>query len=121
MRTYETIFILHPDFSGDQGAAIVEKFKTILEDQEARILKTSDWGVRKLAYPIRKQTRGNFILFVYECGPAVIGEFERRLRIEEAVLKFQTVYLEKGFEEEKPKAPETEDAQEESASAEESA
>lgn len=99
MRTYETIFIVHPDIVGDEYAAVVDKFKGILADQGAEILKVDEWGTRKLAYPVRKQGRGTYVLVAYQASPEVIAEFERRLRIEDSIMKFQTVYLEKGLEE----------------------
>ena len=97
MRTYETIFIVHPDSVGDQYAGIIEKFRKVLEEQGANILKLEEWGTRKLAYPVKKQVRGTFVLVAYEAGPQVIAEFERRLRIDESIIKFQTVYLPKGL------------------------
>lgn len=124
MRTYETIFIVHPDVAGEDYSAVLEKFKGVLTDQGAQILKVDEWGTRKLAYPIKKQTRGGYVLVAYEANPEVIAEFERRLRIDEAIMKFQTVYLEKGFEavpvaEEGAAAP-AESAAEESSTVEES-
>lgn len=98
MRTYETIFIVHPEVGGDAYQGIVEKFKTILADQGAVMLKVDEWGTRKLAYPIKKQNRGTYVYCVYDAKPEVIAEFERRLRIDEAVIRFQTVQLENGFE-----------------------
>lgn len=124
MRTYETIFIVHPDVAGDAYAAALEKFKGVLTEQGAQILKVDEWGTRKLAYPVRKQTRGTYVMVVYEANPEVIAEFERRMRIDDAIMKFQTVYLEKGLEvapvAEEPEvsaesAEETEEAGEETA------
>lgn len=117
MRTYETIFIVHPDVVGDQYAAVVEKFKGVLTDQGAEILKVDEWGTRKLAYAVKKQGRGTYVLVAYQAGSDVIAEFERRMRIDDAIIKFQTVYLEKGFDV-APAAAETEAAAEEGAEAE---
>lgn len=99
MRTYETIFIIHPDAVGDAYAAIVDKFKGILAEQGSNVLKVEEWGTRKLSYTVKKQGRGSYVLVAYEAGPKVIAEFERRLRIDENVIKFQTVLLENGLEE----------------------
>lgn len=96
MRTYEHIFIVHPEMVGDDYAAILDKFKTILTDQGANILKVDEWGARKLAYPVKKQTRGSYVLMVFEAAAAVIAEFERRLRLDEKIIKFQTIVLPKG-------------------------
>jgi len=99
MRTYETIFIIHPDAVGDAYTAVVDKFKGILTEQGCNVLKVEEWGTRKLAYPVKKQGRGSYVLVAYEGGPKVIAEFERRMRIDESVIKFQTVLLENGLEE----------------------
>lgn len=97
MRTYETIFIVRPDLVGDEYAAVLEKFKGVLTSQGAVILKVDEWGTRKLAYPVKKQGRGTYVLVAYEAEAPVIAEFERRMRIDESIIKFQTVWLEKGL------------------------
>jgi small subunit ribosomal protein S6 len=97
MRTYENIIIVHPDKVGDEYAAVLEKFKGVLGDLGANLLKVDEWGVRKLAYPVKKQIRGSYVLTVFESQPEALAEFERRLRLDEAVIKFQTIVLEKGF------------------------
>ena len=97
MRTYESIFILNPEIAGDDYTAAVDKYKGILADQDAEMLKVEEWGVRKLAYQVNKQARGNFIMFIFDAGPTVVKEFERRMRIDENVIKFQTILLEEGY------------------------
>jgi len=98
MRTYESIFIVHPEVVGDDQTAIIEKYKTILTDQGAEILKIDNWGVKTLAYPVKKQTKGCYVLVVFDAEAPVISEFERRMRIDDKVIKFQTIYLENGYE-----------------------
>jgi len=97
MRTYESIFIVHPDVVGDDQTAIIDKFKTILTDQGADVLKVDNWGVRTLAYPVKKLTKGCYVLVIFEAEATVIAEYERRMRIDEKVIKFQTVILEGGY------------------------
>ena len=97
MRTYESIFIVHPDVVGDDQTAIIDKFKTILTDQGADVLKVDNWGVRTLAYPVKKQTKGCYVLVIFEAEATVIAEYERRMRIDEKVIKFQTVILQGGY------------------------
>ncbi|MBW2689179.1 MAG: 30S ribosomal protein S6 [Deltaproteobacteria bacterium] len=98
MRTYESIFIVHPEVVGDDQTAIIDKYKTILTDQDAEVLKVDNWGVRTLAYPVKKQTKGCYVLVIFDAKPTVIAEFERRMRIDEKVIKFQTIILEGGYE-----------------------
>lgn len=96
MSTYEHIFIVHPEAVGDDYAAVLDKFKKVLTDQGANILKVDEWGARKLAYPVKKQTRGSYVLLIFEAAAEVIAEFERRLRLDEKIIKFQTIVLPKG-------------------------
>lgn len=98
MRTYETIFIVEPSLVGEEYTAIVDKFKGVLTDQGANILKIDEWGTRKLAYMVKKQNRGTYVLAAYEASPQIIREFERRMRLDESIIKFQTLHLEKGLE-----------------------
>ena len=98
MRTYESIFIVHPEVVGDDQVAIIDKYKTILADQGADVLKIDNWGVRTLAYPVKKLTKGCYVLVIFDAEPTVIAEYERRMRIDDKVIKFQTVIMEGGYE-----------------------
>ena len=97
MRTYESIFIIHPEVIGDDQVALIDKYKTILSDQAADVLKVENWGTRTLAYQVKKQSKGCFVLVIFDAEPTVIAEYERRMRIDEKVIKFQTVILEGGY------------------------
>lgn len=94
MRTYETIFIIHPEVAGDAYTEIVDKYKGILSELGANMLAVEEWGSRKLAYIVQKQERGTYVLFAYEGKPEGIRELERRFRIDDKVIKFMTIQLE---------------------------
>ncbi|MBW2477625.1 MAG: 30S ribosomal protein S6 [Deltaproteobacteria bacterium] len=98
MRTYESIFIVHPEKVEDGLDAVIQKYKDVLSGQGATILKVDNWGTRTLAYPIMKQNQGNYVLVVFEAQSSVIAEYERRMRIDDSIIKFQTVLLEGGYE-----------------------
>ena len=98
MRTYETIFIVNPQVAGDEYTAVVEKFKGVLTDQQAELLKVDEWGTKRLAYPVKKHEQGTYVLVVFNAGNDVVKEFERRMRLDDAIIKFQTLILEGGFE-----------------------
>jgi len=121
MRNYESLYIVHPDVVGDELTAIVEKFQKVLTDHEVEIYKLDNWGTRKLAYPIQKVERGCYIQTLFTAAPEVIAEFERRLRLDEKILRFLTVRLDEEFPEIVEEEP-VEDAAEEAteAAAEES-
>ncbi len=102
MRNYESLYIIQPELVGDELNALVEKFQGVLTEQGAEIHKLDNWGVRKLAYPINKVGRGSYIQTLFTAGPEVIAEFERRLRIDENILRFLTVKIEGDFPAEAP-------------------
>lgn len=97
MRTYETIFIVNPQLVGDEYTAVLEKFKGVLVDQQAEILKVAEWGTKRLAYPVKKHEQGIYVLINFNAESGVVKEFERRMRIDESIIKFQTLILEGGL------------------------
>ena len=97
MRNYESLYIIHPDVVGDELTAMVEKFQKVLTDQAVEIYKLDNWGTRKLAYPIQKVERGCYVQTLFTAAPEVIAEFERRLRLDEKILRFLTVRVEEEF------------------------
>ncbi len=105
MRNYESLYIVHPDVVGDELTAIVEKFQKVLTDQAVEIYKLDNWGTRKLAYPIKKVERGCYIQTLFTASPEVIAEFERRLRLDEKIIRFLTVRLDEEFPEIVEEAP----------------
>lgn len=98
MRTYETIFIVNPQLAGDEYTAVVDKFKGVLTDQQAEILKVDEWGTKRLAYTVKKNDQGIYVLVVFNAENSVVKEFERRMRLDDSIIKFQTLLLEGGFE-----------------------
>lgn len=98
MRTYETIFIVNPQIVGDEYTAVLDKFKGVLTDQNAEILKLAEWGTKRLAYPVKKHEHGTYVLVNYNAENDVVKEFERRMRFDDSIIKFQTLLLEGGFE-----------------------
>ncbi len=111
MRNYESLYIIHPEVVGDELAAMVEKFQSVLTNEGAEIHKLDNWGVRKLAYPINKLERGCYVQTLFRAEPQVIAEFERRMRLDEKVLRFLTVRVEGEFAvEATPEEPVAEEA-----------
>jgi small subunit ribosomal protein S6 len=101
MRKYETFIIIDPDLPDDTNTALDNKIQSVISSNQGEVLSYVPWGKRKLAYAIRKRTRGLYVLMEYTGGPKLVAEFERNLRIDERVLKFITVMLEERFDPEK--------------------
>ena len=93
MKKYETIFILDPDLEDEKIQSTVEKVKGIVTQANGEILKVEDWGKRKLAYDVKKKSKGHYILIHFLGSPALLSELERNFRVMDAVIKFQSVRL----------------------------
>ncbi len=93
MRRYETTFVIHPDLSEEDHQKIVQKALGAITQSGGEILQLQDWGVKKLAYKIKKQTRGHYIFVDYAAKPEAVREVERLLRIDDNVLRFLTVLV----------------------------
>jgi small subunit ribosomal protein S6 len=91
MRRYDLIFIIQPDLSEEETKAVSDRYLQIITAQQGIIIKTEDWGKRRLAYDIKKQSRGNYILVDFYGPGAMIQEIERNLKIDDNILKFLTV------------------------------
>ena len=97
MAYYESICILRSSVPDDEASQIIEKMKGTLEKQGAVILKVDNWGKRKLAYEVGHDRRGFFVLFQFEAKGNTVAELERMYRLEDSVIKFMTVAVEKEF------------------------
>jgi small subunit ribosomal protein S6 len=91
MRRYELIFIVQPELSEEETKAVSDRYIQIITAQKGIIIKTEDWGKRRLAYDIKKQSRGNYILVDFYGPGSMILEIERNLKIDDNILKFITV------------------------------
>jgi len=90
MNNYETVFILTPVLSDAQMKEAVEKFKTLLVNEGAKIVNEENWGLRKLAYPIQKKSTGFYSFIEFEAEPTVIAKLELNYRRDERVIRFLT-------------------------------
>ena len=98
MRRYETIVIIDPDLSTEKREPVLQRVKDVIAQQNGYLAFLDDWGTRKLAYEIKKKERGHYVRFDF-CGTAaVIDEIERFFRIDDRVLKYMTVLLDKSVD-----------------------
>jgi small subunit ribosomal protein S6 len=93
LRKYETIYLLHPTLSTDQSKKVNEKIFNIIKEDEGKLLHVESWGIRKTAYPVRKQGKGNFFQITFAGKPGVIGKLERSFRITEEIMKFHSLKI----------------------------
>lgn len=90
-RTYEVMFIIDPDATGEDITRISENLQQTIVDLGGTISKNEDMGRRSLAYPIGRKTEGHYILFEIEGSGSEIAELERRMRVNDQVLRYMTV------------------------------
>ena len=91
MPFYETVFIARQELSDAQVKDLTESYAKIITDGGGKIHKTENWGLRTLAYRIRKNRKGHYVLIESDTPPAALLEMERQMRINEDVLRFLTV------------------------------
>ena len=95
LNHYETAFILNPVLSEDQTKEVVEKVKSLLVANGAEILNEEQWGLRKLAYPIKGKTMGFYIILQFDAEPMIVNILETQYRRDERVIRFLTFRLDK--------------------------
>ena len=95
VRQYETVFIATPVLSEEQMKETVKKYTDLLTSKGAEIVYENNWGMRKLAYPIRKKTTGFYYLIEFKAEGSVINDLEVAYKRDERLLRFLTVSLDK--------------------------
>ena len=90
-KEYETIYVLRSDVDAESVEKIQNRFAEVVEREAGKLVKVEAWGRRKLAYPVRKQRRGVYMYCRYVGRGGLVQELERNLRLQDAVIKFQTV------------------------------
>lgn len=93
MKFYETLYIVNPDLSTEAYQQVLGKFNGLVETNRGVIIKVDEWGSRPLAYPVRKFEKGVFVLLQYCGGPGITNALERDFRLDDRVIKYQTVKI----------------------------
>ena len=93
MRNYEELFIVKPESAEEEIDQLVEQLRQAIAAAGGDVEKIEKWGLRKLAYQVRKHREGFYVLLQFSASPHAVREVERRLRVAEPVLKFLTVRI----------------------------
>lgn len=86
MRHYEIVFLVHPDQS-EQVPAMIERYKSLVENGNGKIHRLEDWGRRQLAYPIQNLVKAHYVLLNIEADQSVLAELTEGFRFNDAVLR----------------------------------
>ncbi len=92
-NNYETLVLLSPELAEDNRKEILESLTGIVDREGGNMVETDDWGMRQLAYPVQKQSRGYYVRLVYDAPGNLVAELERNIRITDGIFKFMTVKL----------------------------
>jgi len=92
-QEYETVFILTPDLPETEHKAAVDKFVQMIKDNDGKIHNIERWGVRRLAYPVKRKTNGYYVYIEFEGKPEFVAELEQNYRYDDSVLRYITVKL----------------------------
>lgn len=87
MRNYEATFILDPKVTEEQQASVIEKLTNLVTSNSGEVVEVNNWGKRRLAYEIKNNREGSYVVFKFRSKKEQAAEIERILRIQEEVLK----------------------------------
>lgn len=90
-RTYEVMYIVDPDTSGETIAKLNDAVGKVIEKEGGTVVRMDDIGIRRLAYPIQKKNEGYYVLFEIDGSGQEIAELERRMRVNDMIMRYMTV------------------------------
>ena len=90
-RTYEVMYIVDPDTDADKMAKLNEAVGKLIEKEGGTVVRTEEFGKKNLAYAINKKSEGYYVLFEIEGTGQEIAELERRMRVNDAIIRYMTV------------------------------
>ncbi len=91
MNKYESVLIARQDLGASQVSSLVDGLKEVLSAQGAEIVRVDNWGLKNLAYRIKKNRKGHYVLFNFSAPAQAISEFERVMRVNEDIIRYMTV------------------------------
>jgi small subunit ribosomal protein S6 len=91
MPLYENVFIARQDISGAQVDSLAEGFTQLITENGGEVKKREYWGLRNLAYRMKKNRKGHYVLLQVAAPAAAVAELERTMRINEDVLRYLTI------------------------------
>jgi small subunit ribosomal protein S6 len=91
MPLYESVFIARQDISAQQADALADTFSDLISQNGGKVEKRENWGLRGLAYKIKKNRKGHYILFNLDAPAEAVNEMERQMRLHEDILRYMTI------------------------------
>jgi small subunit ribosomal protein S6 len=95
MTEYETTMVMRPDLGGDAIEGTLDRVREVVKTQGGKLLAINHWGKKKLAFDIKKQSRGIYVHAQYLGQKGLVAELERNLRITDHILRYETIRVAK--------------------------
>jgi small subunit ribosomal protein S6 len=94
LRKYETVVLINSELGEEAVTKTITRMRDGLAGTNGKEIRLEDWGVKRIAYELNGNRRAHYLCLVYLGTNSSVAEIERLLKITEAVIKFQTVFLE---------------------------
>lgn len=91
MPLYESVVIARQDISATQVDTLADDLTKIIEENGGSVAKREHWGLRSLTFRIKKNRKGHYVLFNVDAPAAAVSEYERRMRLNEDILRYMTI------------------------------
>lgn len=94
MNNYESVLIARQDLGASQVNNIVEELSNVIKNEGGNVVRVDNWGLKNLAYRIKKNRKGHYVLMNITAPASAIAEFERIMRFNEDIIRYMTVKVE---------------------------
>ena len=95
MAFYESVVIARPELTETQIDKLINDLSEIIKDNNGKVVKKEQWGLRSFAYKINKNKKGHYFMLNLDSAPSTIFEYERQMRINEDIIRFLTIKIDK--------------------------
>ena len=94
MREYELVLIIDPELDDTETESLIERVKNSIESNGGEALKVDPWGKKRLAFPIKKNNDGYYVLFIFRSDPAFVPQLSNSFRVIESIIRHMVVLFE---------------------------
>ena len=91
MNKYESVLIARQDLGASQVSSLVDSLKQVVADQGGEVVRVDNWGLKNLAYRIKKNRKGHYVLLNISAPATAVAEYERVMRVNEDIIRYMTV------------------------------
>ena len=94
MTKYESVLIARQDLGASQVSNIVSEMSKVIADQGGEVVRVDNWGLKNLAYRIKKNRKGHYVLLNISAPAQAVAEYERVMRVNEDIIRYMTIKVE---------------------------